>query len=329
MGVLLKDVAKSLNLSKATVSWILSGQGKAKGFSDTTIALVQERAKEMGYSPNLLARSLSVGSTRTLGLIIPAIDDTFYSQMAEAVEKRAHTCGYTLIISTSERDGKKEQQLIETLRAQQVDGLIIAPAKGELSAIRAMLRSNYPFVFIDRYYPMLRSNYVIVNNEQSSYDLVSRLIDKGSRKIALMTTDTHLMVMNMRIRGYCKALAKAGIKTDNSLFVSVNRADYSKDIITKLDELLQQHPDVDGFFFSTHYLALETMRYFIKNNIDYHRRFNMACFHTTTALDILAPEMIVSLMPIEQMGASAVDILMENIKQKDSFKFQEIVLQMK
>ena len=155
MGVLLKDVAKALNLSKATVSWILSGKGEEKGFSDATIKLVKESAARMGYSPNLLARSLSLGSTHTIALIIPAIGDTFYSQMAQAVEKQAHECGYTLIISSSESNAEKERQLIRALRAQQVDGLIIAPSKGELSAIRSMMDEHYPFVFIDRYYPCL------------------------------------------------------------------------------------------------------------------------------------------------------------------------------
>lgn len=326
MGVLLKDVANALNLSKATVSWILAGKGEQKGFSDSTIRLVKECADQMGYSPNLLARSLSLGSTRTMGLIIPVIGDTFYSQMAEAVEKQAHKYGYTLIISSSEGDGVKEKQLIEALRAQQVGGLIIAPAKGEQTAIRTMIKDRYPFVFIDRYYPLLRTNYVIVNNEESSRDLVSKLLGDGCRKIALLTTDTHLLVMNMRIRGYCGALDQAGAGVDPSLCVMVNRTDYREDIVTKLNELFTQHPDVDGFFFSTHYLALETMRYFVMRGIDYQNRFRFACFHTTAALDILAPEMLVSLMPIEQMGACAVDILLENIKSKETFQYREVVL---
>ena len=181
MGVLLKDVAKALNLSKATVSWILSGKGEEKGFSDATIKLVKESAARMGYSPNLLARSLSLGSTHTIALIIPAIGDTFYSQMAQAVEKQAHECGYTLIISSSESNAEKERQLIRALRAQQVDGLIIAPSKGELSAIRSMMDEHYPFVFIDRYYPELETNYVIVDNEESSCGVVSRLIAPHDR----------------------------------------------------------------------------------------------------------------------------------------------------
>lgn len=326
MGVLLKDVAKALNLSKATVSWILSGKGEEKGFSEATIRLVKESAARMGYSPNLLARSLSIGSTQVIALIIPAIDDTFYSQMAQAVEKQAHKRGYTLIISSSESNADKEARLIRALRAQQVDGLIIAPSKGELTAIHAMMDDRYPFVFIDRYYPELDTNYVIVDNEESSRAVVSRLVDAGSRRIALLTTDTHLLVMERRILGYSEALVSAGIGVDPGLCVKVDRQDYTRAIVGELDALFERCPDVDGFFFSTHYLALEAMRYFINHRIDYHSRFHMACFHTTTALDILAPEMLVTQMPIDEMGARAVDVLLDNIRNKEDFRPQGIEL---
>ncbi|HIW65157.1 MAG TPA: LacI family transcriptional regulator [Candidatus Alistipes intestinipullorum] len=327
MGVLLKDVAKALNLSKATVSWILSGKGDEKGFSEATIKLVKETAAKMGYSPNLLARSLSLGTTHTVALIIPAIGDTFYSQMAQAVEKQAHQRGYTLIISSSESNADKERRLISALRAQQVDGLIIAPSKGEDSAIRRMIKDHYPFVFIDRYYPELETNYVIVDNEGSSREIVQRLIGDGCRRIALMTTDTHLYVMSRRTNGYLAALKEAGIDVDPSLCVGLDRARYREAIVEELDALLARCPDVDGFFFSTHYLALETIRYFIKRGIDYRKRFRFACFHTTAALDILAPEMYVTLMPIEKMGTMAVDILLDNIASKEDYRPQGVVLE--
>ena len=70
MKVSIKDIAQALNLSKATVSWILSGQGPAKGFSDTTIKRVKDYAESVNYRPNLLARSLSLGTTNTIGLVI-------------------------------------------------------------------------------------------------------------------------------------------------------------------------------------------------------------------------------------------------------------------
>lgn len=326
MGVLLKDIANALNLSKATVSWILSGKGEERGFSESTIRLVKETAAKMGYSPNLLARSLSVGTTHTVALIIPAIGDTFYSQMAQAVEMQAHKRGYTLIISSSESNPEKERRLIRALRSRQVDGLIIAPSKGEPSEIRKMIADGYPFVFIDRYYPELETNYVIVDNQESSCAVVSHLLEKGCRRVALLTTDTHLLVMQRRTLGYCEALDRAGLSVDPALCVEVNRPNYTEAIVGDLDALFERCPDVDGFFFTTHYLALETMRYFIHRGIDYRRRFRFGCFHTMASLDILAPEMLTARMPIEQMGTMAVDLLLENIAEKE-FRPRGIMLQ--
>ncbi len=327
MASSLKSIAEALNLSKATISWILSGQGEAKGFSASTIKLVKEYAEQIGYQPNLIARSLSKGATNTIGLIIPAIDDTFYSQMTQAVERQAQSQGYTLIVCSSEGDDKKERQLIGALRSKQVDGLIIAPAKKSQVSIRSMQKDRYPFVLIDRYFPEINTNYVIVNNAESSYQLVKRIIDAGARKIALITTDTHLLVMGKRNDGYRKAIEDAGFDNSESLCVKVERTNYKEHIASRLDELLTLNPDVDGFFFSTHYLALEAIRYFIAKEIDYQRRFHLGCFHTTIALDILAPKMVISMMPINQMGQLAVDTLVDTINQKGTLDIREAILQ--
>ncbi len=315
MGVSIKDIALALNLSKTTVSWILSGKGEAKGFSESTIKQVKKYAQDVNYRPNLLARSLSLGTTNTIGLIIPSIGDTFYAQMAQAIEREAEKHNYVLTVCSSEGNSARETQLIQTLRSKQVDGLIIAPAKKSQIGINVLLHDSFPFVLIDRYFPELETNYIIVDNGDSSYRLVHDMIEKGSKKVVLMTTDVHLFVMNQRIEGYKKALNDGGIEYDDRLCKQVSRTDYESDVKKKLDELFEEVPDVDAFYFSTHYLALETIRYFIHRGIDYHRRFKMACFHNTIALDILAPEMAIARMPIEEMGVKAVDILIGNIKQ--------------
>ena len=129
MKVSIKDIAQALNLSKATVSWILSGQGPAKGFSDTTIKRVKDYAESVNYRPNLLARSLSLGTTNTIGLIIPFIGDTFYAQLVQAIESEAARNKYVLIVCSSEGDGDKEYELVKMLRSKQVDGIVIAPTK--------------------------------------------------------------------------------------------------------------------------------------------------------------------------------------------------------
>lgn len=317
MKTSIKDIAQALNLSKATVSWVLSGQGPAKGFSDATIKRVKDYAESVNYRPNLLARSLSLGTTNTIGLIIPFIGDTFYAQLVQSIESEAARNKYVLIVCSSEGDGDKEYELIKMLRSKQVDGIVIAPTKVSRKGVNLLLKDSLPFVLVDRYFPNLDTNYVVVNNSQCSYDLTYHLVKKGSRKIALITTDVHLYVMKQRIDGYRKALRDLEVSNDLELEIFVERQSYKTDLIDKFDCLFKKVPDVDGFFFSTHYLALESIRYFINHRIDYHTRFSMGCFHETTALDILCPEMSISRMPIEEMGIQSVKILLENINDKN------------
>lgn len=326
MSVSIKDIANALNLSKATVSWILSGQGNSKGFSEKTIKRVEEYAKSVNYRPNLVARSLSLGFSKTLGLVIPFLRDSYYAQMAHYIEKEATQKGYSLIVGSSEGDGNKEYELIYTLIAKRVDGLIIAPTKTDVKGIKYMQKLDIPFVLIDRYYQNIKTNYVIVDNFGSAYELVGALLNKGAKKIATLVSDAHLFVMRQRVEGYRAALHEAGLKDDFALEIFVDRQNYKVDIYEKLDYLLEKVPDVDGFFFTTHYLAMAAIGYMVKRGIDYHR-FKMGTFHTMEGLDVLVPEMSATMFPIEKIGTEAVNILLANICEGKQFVLQTQVLQ--
>lgn len=323
MAVSLQQIADSLHLSKTTISWVLSGKGEEKGVSEQTIRLVRDYAKQIGYQPNLVARSLSLGYTQTIGLIIPSIGDTFYAQMAQAIEARASLQNFTLMVCSSERSEEKENELIQTLRSQRVAGLAIASAAKTSRNIQPLLNDRYPFVLIDRFIPDIETNYVIINNYDVSYNLTSWLGKSGCKRIVLLTTEMHLQVMKIRKEGYLRALSDY----DNSgVIVEIDRDDCQADVYRKLDRLFDEYNDVDGFYFSTHYLALECIRYFIRKNINYSKLYRMACLHTTTALDLIAPRMLCSLMPIHEMGTEAVDILLSNIQHKTVQPFQKRTL---
>ena len=325
MNVSLKNIADALHLSKATVSWVLSGQGEKKGFSKKTIKLVENYAKEVGYQPNLVARNLSVGYTKTLGIIIPSISDTFYAQMVQAAEIQARKKGYVLIVCSSECDNRNEEVIIQTFKAQRVDGLIIASVKNFKKEIEKLIDESFPFVLIDRYFPELDTNFVIVNNEDSSFNIVQKLQKQGARKIVCLTTDMKLLVMQKRIIGYKKALYAANIAFDSNLFLEIDRLNYHEDLSRKLDILFESN-NVDAFFFATHYLAMAAMRYFVNKKMDYNRLFYFGCIHTMEGLDVLAPNMLISRMPVEEMSSCAVNIVTENIKGKNTFIKKKIIL---
>jgi LacI family transcriptional regulator len=325
MSSSLKDIAKALSVSKTTVSWVLTNQGDKRKISAVTQEKIRAYAKKIDYQPNLLAKSLINGTSHTLGLVVPSIGDEFYAHIAREIELEAETYGYTLTFCSSEADAKRESKMIRMLKSKRVDGLIIAPTKLSKVELETMIKERFPFVLIDRFFPELDTNYVIIDNAGASEKLVNWLIQRGKKKIAFITADTHLLVMNMRHDGYKKALTESCLPVLPELYGEVKRSEYETDIIGVLDRIFQQVPDVDGFYFSTHYLALEALRYFYKRNMDIKYKIGLACLHTTPSFEILAPQMNIAYQPIQEIGRNAVHILVSELENSKVQGFKDSV----
>lgn len=321
MGVSLKDIACKLNLSKTTVSWVLSGQGAKKGISAETQNRVFACARELAYEPNLLARSLNTGASKTIGLILPSISDTFFAHIADRIESEAEKEGYSLMIagSGSEAEAERENALIRLFRSKQVDGIIIAPADASGSEIDNLVASNFPVVLFDRCLAKTEASCVVIDNELSSYALVSHLTARGFRRIAIITTVPHLPTMQLRREGYLRALAEAGLPADPRLYGEVTYAGYRENTRDTLDRILRAAPDTDGFFFTTHILATEALRYFHDRgiSIDDGSR-GLACMHADPLFRLAAPRMNVARFPVEEISANAVRLLLRQIRENQS-----------
>ena len=218
MGASLKDIACKLNLSKTTVSWVLSGQGDKKGISAETQSRVLACARSLAYEPNLLARSLNTGVSKTIGLILPSISDTFFAHIADRIESEAEREGYSLMIAGSNSETERENALIRLFRSKKVDGIIIAPADASGREVGRLAESGCPVVLFDRGLAKTDAGCVVIDNEAGSHALVRHLAARGFRKIAIITTFPHLPTMELRHRGYLRALAEAGLHADPRLY---------------------------------------------------------------------------------------------------------------
>ena len=316
MGITLKKIAEDLNISKTTVSFVLSGVGAKKGISEATQQRIIEYAKSHQYEPNLLAKSLYRGVSDTIGLIVPSISDMFYSQLAQEIELEAKKHGYMIIICTSERDAKQEVKMIRMLKAKQVDGLIMAPTEHCKTELNHLLDEKFPFVLIDRYFPDFDSNYVVLDDFAATRTLINNMIRQGRRNIALVTTDSNVSAIYLRTEAYLKVTSQEKLEYNPALCCVVRRNDYADDIVNVLDSLFAAVPDVDGFYFTAHYPALETIKYMIKRKLDM-KRFSMSCIHYNPVFDALAPGMEIARIPVEKIGACSMGILLKNIKSKE------------
>ena len=302
MRVSLKNIAQALDVSITTVSWVLAGKGDQKKISLHTQERILEYAKYVNYQPNLLAKSLISGESKTIGLIVPSIGDEFYAQIARVIELKAENYGFTLTFCSSETESDREVKMIRMLKSKMIDGLIIAPTKNSKKEIENLIKESFPFVLIDRFFPELDTNYVLIDNEDGCYQLTKHMLALGRKRIAFVTSDANLFVMGLRYIGYQKAITENGNPLSPDLYIEVNRFDYEKALIKAFDQLFQNVPDVDGFCFSTHYLALEGIRYFYAHHIDITERISLSCIHGSPSFSILTPNMSLAIQPVDDIG---------------------------
>nr|WP_229108383.1 substrate-binding domain-containing protein [Alistipes shahii] len=252
-------------------------------------------------------------------MILPSISDTFFAHIADWIESEAEREGYSLMIAGSNSETERENALIRLFRSKKVDGIIIAPADASGCEVGRLAESGCPVVLFDRCLAKTDAGCVVIDNEAGSHALVRHLAARGFRKIAIITTFPHLPTMELRHRGYLRALAEAGLHADPRLYGEVAYAGYRQHVCDTLDRILAMVPDTDGFFFTTHILATEALRYFHDRGIDISDgRLGLACMHEDPLFRLAAPRMSVARFPVEEISAHAVRLLLRQIRESQS-----------
>jgi LacI family transcriptional regulator len=313
--VSLKDIAQRLGVSTATVSLVLNGKDKQGRVSGEMAEKIRRKAKEMNYEPNNLARGLRIGISNTIGLIVADISNLFFASLAFHIQEEAEKFGYSVIITNTNESEPKMENMIGVLKNRLVDGFIIVPTEHGKSPIQNLVKQNFPIVLVDRYFPEINANSVIVDNYNASKNAVKNLIDKGCKNIALIIYANKLQHMIDRKRGYIDGLRSANLYKP-ALIKTINYASLDTDISLAMQSLMSDKHSVDGIFFATNTLSMQGIKYLLDKNIPLHDRLKIVCFDKSDAFDFAALPIPYIQQPIAEMGRTAVDLLMRQMKQK-------------
>lgn len=208
--VRLSDIAECLNITKVGVSKALRDH---PDISAETRELVKRTAAEMGYMPNLLARSLSSKRSHTLGVVVPKIAHTFFSSVIEAIQEEATKEGYGIVLAVSNETAALERQHIERLLAMRVDGLLVSVSKEypDLNVYERVRDMNVPLVFFDRHIEDLGFSSVTVDDWGGAFRAVEYMIAQGSTRVAHVAGTSKVGIGQKRRAGYEAALRKHGL----------------------------------------------------------------------------------------------------------------------
>jgi DNA-binding LacI/PurR family transcriptional regulator len=180
MAARIKDVARRVGVSSATVSRVLSNKPHV---SEEVRRRILAAMEELDYQPSRIARSLRVQHSRIIGLIISDIQNPFFNILARAIEDVAYEHQYAVFLCNSDENIEKEKLYIDLMPAERVAGVMISPTCEIDNPCQKLIKTKVPVVVVDRHITDLEVDTVVIDNVRGSMDLVNHLISDGHRRI--------------------------------------------------------------------------------------------------------------------------------------------------
>ena len=256
----IKDIAKELGISYSSVSRALNGK---RGVSDETRKEIEEKAFEMGYQPNDLARGLVNKVSKTIGVIIPDITNPFFSEIVKGIIEASKEDNYDIFLCVSNWDAEREESYIKALRKKQVDGIIIKPTRDQ--DVNILKSIKVPIILLENWEKLENASSISLDNNMGGYIATKHLINGGYRDIGFLGGKIESLSSNARKEGWTKALKEEDLidKMENIVYTNFTiEGGYEG---TK--RLFERNPKVDGIFAANDVIAMGALQYLSENNI--------------------------------------------------------------
>lgn len=314
-NISIHDIAKHLSISSATVSLVLNGKAEENKIRKEVSDKIHAYVKEVGYRPNLVAKSLRTGKTHIIGMLVESIADPFFSSIAEGIERRAYKLGYKIFFASTENETDKAKALIQVFRERQVDAFIIAPPPGIEKDIQALIDDACPVILFDRYFPAINTDRVVVNNYEGAYQAVKYLQESGYENIGFVTLESDQTQMADRLNGYLKAIKESKQKK------LLLRVDYTleDDVrIEKVKQFLSTHPTLEAVLFGTNYLALNGLAAISSLKLSIPKDVAVISFDDSALFPLLSPTITAIAQPIDAISEAVIKRVMTCLNHTDA-----------
>lgn len=320
----IKDIAEALGISITTVSFILNGKAREKRISDELTFKVQEYIKKIGYKPSHIAQSLRLGKSKIIVLMVEDISNQFFASIARLIEEKAYKNGYKIIYCSTDNDTDKTKELIATFKMRNVDGFIITPTPGLEDIVGELLEEDIAVVLFDRWMPEVDCSYVVVENKSSAKEATEHLIEQGCKNLGFVTVDSDQTQMLDRLEGFQEALK--GSKVQSTILKVKFHTISEQDASQKILEFLTAHPELDGVFFSTNYLAFEGLHALIKLGKKIPDQIKVLSFDDHYFFNLFQPPVTAIEQPIEDIAETLMDTILKQLEDGKLTVNKKIVL---
>lgn len=311
------DLARTLNVSKSTVSRALRGHND---ISPDTRKAILDLAKDLDYQPNLLAHGLAKSKSLTVGIIVPEFVNSFFPYVILGAQEIANPKGYHVLICQSNESLATEIENTKVLMGSRVDGILasLTAETKDVEHFRKFEKAGIPVVYFNRICDDISASHVTVDDYEGAFQGVEHLIDNGCRRIAHIAGPQNLLISRNRLRGYVDALKKHGLPLDESLIASTN---LSRDGAIQAAQYLLSLNDIpDGIFCLNDPTAIAGMLVAKSNGLRIPDDVAFVGFSDEPAAALIEPGLTTLAQPMNEIGRVSISILFDQM----SLPFDEV-----
>ncbi|MEC3907056.1 LacI family DNA-binding transcriptional regulator [Tamlana sp. 2201CG12-4] len=322
--ITIHDIARALNIDSSTVSRALNNSSRV---TEKTKTKILKKAEELGYQRNVLASNLRKSVTNTIGVVVPRISRHFFSSVIQGVEETAYLAGYNVLICQSLEQLEREKQIVDTLVANRVDGVLISISMEttDYKHMQSLKNNDIPLVFFDRHCGIPDTNNVLIDDFKGGFDATQHLIDEGCRNIIHFSGPQVLEIYKNRLKGYKEALKMNDLpfKAENVISSRLMEHDGKENA----KRLLDAGFSFDGIFFANDVAAIGAMKYLTNHGVKIPDDVAIVGFSNEPISRVINPALTTIDQPGIEMGKIATDLLLKHIKKQNGpLKPQTVIM---
>lgn len=305
----LRDVARRAGVSIGSASTVINNTAPV---SAELRARVLSAVDELGYVPDAVARSLKMGRTRTVGLILPDITNPHFAAMAREIEIACDEAGYSLLLCNTMDDPQKELRDLRLMRAQRVDGVILVPGGADAAYAAQLKRAvSVPLVLIDRRLAGSDFDAIVLDNRAACFGLVDYLVRSGHRRIGIVVGPPTISIAEERLEGYLQGLREHAIAPAGDLVARGGfqpQPDYHA-----AAGLLALRPRPTAIIATSNHTTIGVMKALNDQGFRCPEDISVAAIDDVVWATAFSPKMTVMSQPIATMGRLATSRLIGRI----------------
>ena len=277
--------------------------------SEETAKRVRAAIRRLDYRPNHAARVLTGQLSRSIGVVVPDISDTFFSVIIHAVQEAARAYDYLVWLAASNEDPAIEAAEVESMMRHPVDGILLVPVDTKSSYLKGLAAGRTPIITIDRPMEVATTDSIGVENRKGAHLAVEHLIEHGYRKITCVAVNAHLVTIKERIAGYRESMRHARLPFPKEVHLGD-----PEDARKAFEKMFQSPQRPEALFTANNAATIWTIEALQDLKIRIGKDVALAAFDDVDFFTLITPPVTAVRQPAAELGSIAARLLLEKIE---------------